>query len=67
MRVDRALRRLYRALWGDESWKRGGVLSLGASSEKEVLRSILDVGLWSLLWRALRFLNWSSEGMGTVE
>ena len=45
--------------------KRGGVLSMGASSEKEVLRSILDVGLWSLLWRALRFLNWSSEGKGT--
>ena len=65
LRVDRALRRLYRALWGDESLKRGGVLSMGASSEKEVLRSILDVGLWSLLWRALMFLNWSSEGKGT--
>ena len=65
LRVDRALRRLYRALWGDESLKMGGVFSTGASSEKEVLRSILDVGLWSLLWRALRFLNWSSEGKGT--
>ena len=45
--------------------KRGGVLSMGASSEKEMLRSILDVGLWSLIWRALMFLNWSSEGKGT--